>query len=100
MNNTVRDYELVLITGSQLDEQALEALHQRVNGWIAAGGGTLTGTNVWGRRPLAYEVSKHNDGIYVQYNFQLPTQATRELERNLRIDEQIIRHLVVRLDEK
>jgi small subunit ribosomal protein S6 len=48
---------------------------------------------------MAYSIKKQTEGIYVQVNFQLPPNATRDLERNLKIDEQIIRHLVVRPNE-
>jgi small subunit ribosomal protein S6 len=95
----MRDYELVIITVPQLEEEPLAALIQRVSGWIAAGNGTVTGTNVWGRRQLAYAVRKHAEGIYVVINFQMAPSGTRDLDRNLRLDEQIIRHLAIRLDE-
>ena len=99
MSNIIRDYELVLITVPQLEEEALATLIQRVTGWIAAGNGTVTGTNVWGRRNLAYAIRKLTEGIYVVLNFQLDPSGTRELDRNLRLDEQIIRYLAIRLDE-
>ena len=99
MSNIMRDYELVLITVPQLEEEALATLIQRVTGWIAAGNGTVTGTNVWGRRNLAYAIRKLTEGIYVVINFQLDPSSTRELDRNLRLDEQIIRYLAIRLDE-
>ena len=99
MSNIMRDYELVLITVPQLEEEALAMLIQRVTGWIAAGNGTVTGTNVWGRRNLAYAIRKLTEGIYVVINFQLDPSGTRELDRNLRLDEQIIRYLAIRLDE-
>ena len=99
MSNIMRDYELVLITVPQLEEEALATLIQRVTGWIAAGNGTVTGTNVWGRRNLAYAIRKLAEGIYVVLNFQLDPSGTRELDRNLRLDEQIIRYLAIRLDE-
>lgn len=99
MSNIMRDYELVLITVPQLEEEALATLIQRVTGWIAAGNGTVTGTNVWGRRNLAYAIRKLTEGIYVVLNFQLDPSSTRELDRNLQLDEQIIRYLAIRLDE-
>ena len=99
MSNIMRDYELVLITVPQLEEEALATLIQRVTGWITTGNGTVTGTNVWGRRQLAYAIRKLTEGIYVVINFQLDPSGTRELDRNLRLDEQIIRYLAIRLDE-
>lgn len=99
MSDAMHDYELVLIAGPQLDDEALATLTQRVAGWITAAKGTVTDTNVWGRRSLAYPIRKQTEGIYVQINFQLNPGASRELDRNLRLDEQIIRHLVIRTDE-
>ena len=54
---------------------------------------------MWGRRNLAYAIRKLTEGIYVVINFQLDPSGTRELDRNLRLDEQIIRYLAIRLDE-
>ena len=99
MEQAVRDYELVYIAVPTLEEQALATLNERVSGWITSAHGTVTGTNVWGRQKLAYQIRKQTEGIYVQVNFQLPPSACRNLERNLQIDEQIIRHLVVRPNE-
>lgn len=98
MSTDLRDYELVLIVVPQLDDEGLATFTERVSGWITAVNGTVTGTNVWGRRQLAYAIRKHTEGIYVMVNFQLAPGATRELERNLKLDEQIIRHLIVRPD--
>jgi len=99
MEQSMRDYELVLIAVPQLEEQALATLNERVAGWITSAQGTVIGTKVWGRQKLAYQIRKQTEGIYVQVNFQLPPSACRDLERNLQIDEQIVRHLVVRPDE-
>ena len=100
INEHTRDYELVVIAVPQLEDQGVVALTARIAGWITGAGGTVIKSNVWGRRPLAYAIRKFSDGIYVQFDYQLAPSASRELERNLRIDEQIIRHLVVRLDEE
>jgi len=99
MSDALRDYELMFIAVPQLDDEGLATLNQRVAEWIAAANGTVTETNVWGHRQLAYPIRRYSDGIYVQVNFQLSPSDSRELERNLRLDEQIIRHMVIRLDE-
>ncbi len=99
MSDAMHDYELVLIAVPQLDDEAVATLTQRVAGWITAASGTVTGTNVWGRRQLAYAIRKQTEGIYVQLNYQMNPAASRELDRNLRLDEQVIRHLVIRTDE-
>ena len=99
MPENTHDYELVVIIVSQLDEQGVAAVIERYTNWIAASGGTVGSTNVWGRRVLAYPIKKQTDGVYAQLNFQLPPSKSRDLERNLRIDEQVIRHMLVRPDE-
>ncbi len=99
MSETLRNYEMVVIAASQLDDEGLATLTQRVSGWITGANGTVSETNVWGRRSLMYPIKKQTEGIYVQFNFELAPSASRELERSLRLDEQIIRHLVIRLDE-
>jgi small subunit ribosomal protein S6 len=96
MEQAMRDYELVFIAVPTLEEQALATLNERVVGWITGANGTVSGTKVWGRQKLAYQIRRQTEGIYVQVNFQLPPDACRDLEHNLRIDEQVIRHLVVR----
>jgi len=100
MSDILRNYEMVVIAAPQLDDEGLANLTQRINGWITGANGTTSDPNVWGRRPLMYAINKQTEGIYVQFNFQLAPSASRELERSLRLDEQVIRHLVIRLDEE
>ncbi len=98
MAENLRDYELVVIIPPQLDDQGVATAIERISGWITSGGGTIGSTNVWGRRALAYAIKKQNEGVYVQFNFQLLPSKSRELERSLRLNEQVIRHLLVRPD--
>ncbi len=100
MNQPLREYEMIVVANAGLDDEGLTALNNRITGWISNGGGNVTNTNVWGRRQLAYQIGKHTSGIYVQYDFQLVPSASRELDRNLRIEENVIRHLVIRKDEE
>ncbi len=100
MSDNLRDYEMVVIAAPQLDDEALSTLTQRISGWITGANGAVSETNVWGRRSMLYPIKKQTEGIYVQFNFQLAPSASRELERNLRLDEKVIRHLVIRLDEE
>ena len=100
MSDIIRDYEMVVIAAPQLDDEALSTLTQRISGWITGANGAVSETNVWGRRSMLYPIKKQTEGIYVQFNFQLAPSASRELERSLRLDEKVIRHLVIRLDEE
>jgi small subunit ribosomal protein S6 len=99
MSDILRDYEMVYIAVPQLDDEGLATLNERLASWITSANGTVTETNVWGRRKLTYAIRKQTEGIYIQINFQLTPSATRELERNLRLDEQVVRHLIIRLGE-
>ena len=100
MAENLHDYEMVVIAVPELDEQGITTLNERISNWITSGGGTAPQTNVWGRRRLAYAINKRTDGIYVQYNYQMNPSTSRDLDRNLRIDEQVVRHMIVRTDEE
>jgi small subunit ribosomal protein S6 len=95
MPENTHDYELMAIFVPQLDEQGIAAAIERYTNWIVAAGGAVGSANVWGRRALAYAIKKQTEGVYVLFNFQLPPTKSRDLERNLRIDEQVIRHLLL-----
>jgi small subunit ribosomal protein S6 len=99
MSDTMRNYEMLYIAAPQLDEEGLATLNERVSGWITTAGGEITRTNVWGRQRLAYAIKKQTEGTYVQVNFAFPPSALREFERSLRIDEDLLRHLITRPDE-
>ena len=93
MSDILRDYEMVVIATAQLDDEGLANLTQRISGWITSANGAVSETNVGGRRSMLFPIKKQTEGIYLQVNFQLTPSASRELERSLRLDEKIIRHL-------
>lgn len=92
----MRDYELYFIVSPDVAEDALQGSVDRVNGLITARGGQVTETNVWGRRRLAYQIKRHLEGTYVQANISLAPAAVADLENALRINEDVIRHMVIR----
>jgi len=92
-------YELVFIIAPTMEEDAVQPQIDTVTGWITQLGGEVSKVNIWGRRRLAYPIKKFNEGYYVLLNMQLPTQAVRELETNLKISESVIRHMVVKAGE-
>ncbi len=95
----MRDYELTLIARPELDETALAALIDKVGGFITGSGGQAIQTEKWGRRQMAYPIKKIGEGQYVFMRVQLPTQAPRELERQLQLTEDVLRYLLVREGE-
>ena len=95
----VRPYEVTFIVRPDMDETVFTAVVEKVKGWITAAGGSITQTNVWGRRRLAYPINKMTEGQYVLLLADLPTQALAGLERDLRLSEEILRFLIVRVGD-
>lgn len=90
-----RDYELMYIVRPELDDDALRAAVTRVRGMIEAQNGEVVKTTLWGKRRLAYEVNHLRDGQYVLVVLHLDGDRVAPLERALRIDETVFRHLIV-----
>lgn len=95
----MRDYEVAFIAQADLDEASLNALIEKTKSWIGAAGGQVVNIDNWGRRRLAYPIRKQQEGQYVFVQAQMSAAATREVERNLRFTEQVLRFLIVRADE-
>ncbi|MDP1548467.1 MAG: 30S ribosomal protein S6 [Anaerolineales bacterium] len=90
----MRKYELVCIIQPDLDETAFNGVLDKVKGWISESGGSVDKAEVWGRRKMAYIINKHREGQYVLLNMTMDPAATSELERNLRFQETIMRHML------
>ena len=91
-----RAYEAMVILNPNVGEEALAAATQRVADQIAARGGQVEKVDTWGRRRLYYPIKHLRDGQYVVYAFSAEPAAVRELEASWRIQEDVLRHLVVR----
>ena len=90
----MRKYELVCVIQPDLDETAFNGVLEKVKGWISESGGTVDKVDVWGRRKLAYIIKKQREGQFVLLNMTMNPTATAELQRNLRYQEPIIRHML------
>lgn len=95
----MRIYEVAFIAHPDMDENSLNSLLERAKGWVTAAGGQVTNVDLWGRRRLAYPIRKQKEGQYVFMQTQMTPAATREVERNLRLTEQIMRFMIIRADE-
>lgn len=98
MANT-RPYEVTFIVRPDVDETGFTGVIDKVKGWIAASGGSVSKTDIWGRRRLAYPIKKMTEGQYVLLLADLPAQSLAGLERDLRLSEEILRFLLIRADE-
>jgi small subunit ribosomal protein S6 len=90
----MRNYELMCIIQPDLDETATNGVLDKVKGWITESGGSVDKAEVWGRRRMAYTINKHREGQYVLLNVTMSPAATSGLERNLRYQESIMRHML------
>ena len=95
----MRNYELGFIIHPEVEQSDVTQAVDKVGQYVSAGGGEVTSVDVWGRRALAYPIRKQKEGTYVFLHAQLDPQAIQELERNLKLDEEILRYLLLRLDD-
>lgn len=97
----MRRYELVVVLSPQVaDEAVTEAVDQLVRRPVESRGGECAEVNLWGRRKLAYPIAQQIEGNYVLTQLKMDPGQTKELERSLQISEDVLRHLLVRLDDE
>ena len=91
----MRDYEIVYIFDSVLDQSAVEQKLERFNDLVTGDSGEITAVEHWGKRQLAYPIKKHDNGYYVVVQLKTSAEALPEFERALKLDEDVLRYLVV-----
>ena len=96
----MREYELMYIVRPTVPEEQLTAATERVDGMVATLGGEVVDNQAWGKRRLAYPIEKHDDGYYVVAQLRMEPGRTNELEEQLRIADEVIRHLLTLAPEK
>jgi small subunit ribosomal protein S6 len=94
----MRSYELMFIVHPEEDDDGLNAVVDRVEGFIERSGGEVVRIEPWGLRRLAYPIQDQWEGQYVLMQLKLDAQSVATLERDIGLVEQIIRHLIVRLE--
>ncbi len=99
MDDQMNQYELVYIIQPELDEEETKAVDERVAQAIAGNNGQILSTEIWGQRKLAYPIRNFFNGYYILHNVEMPPSAVAEVERSMRLSEDIIRFLVVRTNK-
>jgi small subunit ribosomal protein S6 len=94
-----REYETIFILKPDLANDAISAVNAKIRGVLDAGGGKLLKIDNWGRRKLAYEVKKQLKGIYLFWRYLGDPGLVEEIERNLRLSDQVIRYYSVKVAE-
>ena len=91
-------YELTVVVNAKLEDEERLATVEKVKEYITRFGGTITNVDEWGKKRLAYEIQKMKEGFYYFIQFDAAATAPAEIERRVRIMENVIRYLCVRVD--
>jgi small subunit ribosomal protein S6 len=94
----MRRYELMLVFRPDVGDDVTQAIIDRVTRSLIGGGGQITKVSPWGRRRLAYQIGQFREGSYFLIVFDGAPEAVAELERSLNITEEVMRHLVIRVE--
>ncbi len=95
----MRVYEMMIIFDSDVDDSGIQQMLNRVNDMVVAGGGKVATTDRWGRRRFAYEINHKQEGYYVVLEIVTEGPNLDDVDRFLRIADQVVRHKTLRLPE-
>jgi small subunit ribosomal protein S6 len=95
-----RDYELGFILNPEVSEEQSNAILERIQQVVTNNDGQVVRINQWGRRRLAYPIQHQRDGFYVFFDMILTPETVSELDRNLKVTEEVLRHIIIRRDPK
>lgn len=93
----LQDYELVLVVSSEVGEDALETALKNVSQFITGKGGVISEEERWGKRKLAYPIKRSREGNYVLTRCKMSPAWAKELDANLNISEDVLRHLLLKV---
>ena len=96
----MKKYELALVVSAKVEDEVREATVQKAKDAITSLGGQITNVDEWGKKQLAYEIQKMNEGFYYFIQFDAETTMPGELEQRLRIMDNVLRYLVVKAEEE
>jgi small subunit ribosomal protein S6 len=97
--NNLQNYELMVIFTPVLSEDDYKAAQKKFTDFITGNGGQIVHQDAWGLRSLAYPIAKKTTGLYYVLQFQAPTEVNAKLEIQMNRDENIMRHMITRLDK-
>ncbi len=99
MKGCMNTYELTVILRPQLTEEERDKVLSKVEELVTASLGEIKSRDMWGRRELAYPIKKFTEGVYVLFKFALPPSATKDIDYKIKINDDIIRHLLVKIED-
>ena len=89
-------YELALVVNAKIEDDAREAVVEKAKNYVTRYGGTITEVEEWGKKRLAYEIQKMREGFYYFIQFEADATCPAEVERHVRIMDNVLRYLVVK----
>jgi len=95
---TMNKYELALVINAKIEDDARTDAIEKIKALIEKFGGEITNVDEWGKKKLAYEIQKMHEGFYYFIQFEADAQCPAEVERHVRIMDNVLRYLVVRKD--
>lgn len=95
----MRNYEMMYIIKPDLDEEKLTAVIEKFSAIIADNGGEVASVDKWGKRRLAYEIKDYREGIYILVNFKGVAGTAQELDRVMKITDDILRFMILAKEE-
>lgn len=96
----MRPYELMVIIDPEVEERTVEPSLQKFLNVITTDGGTIEKVDIWGRRRLTYDIKKKSEGIYAVVNFTAEPATAKELDRQLSLNETIMRTKIIRPEDQ
>ncbi len=96
----MRKYETFFIVDPDLPDETNSAVDNKIQSIVSANGGEVLAYSPWGKRKLAYPIRKRSRGLYVLMEYSGGPELVAELERNLRIDERVLKFITVKLDDR
>jgi small subunit ribosomal protein S6 len=90
----MRKYEVMYIIRTDIEQEQVQATVEKLQNVITNGGGEITKQELMGKRRLAYEINKFRDGYYVLVNFKATPEVVKELDRVMKISDEVIRYLI------
>ncbi|NLV22032.1 MAG: 30S ribosomal protein S6 [Syntrophomonadaceae bacterium] len=97
----MRDYEMMFIIKPDLSDEAIAEIKEKLHNIIADFGGEFENeVPGWGKKRMAYRIEDYSEGIYVLWNFKGKPETVAELDRVIKISDSLLRHIIIRKDEK
>lgn len=94
----MKKYETIFVLNSEMNEEQVNSTIDKVKSIIEKSNGTIENVDIWGKKKLAYEINKKTEGYFVLINFESSEDFPKELDRNFRIMDSVIRHIIVKRD--